>query len=263
MEGKAKPRPWPLHKKNVAVQTTESFLQKHKPESNSTTIPCPFHDTTHLKIQRINQDKQYLYCPIPSCPVWCTNDNANVVLKTLMTDTHEEVKQHLQSFATLKCHCHLTPKMRLSNTAQNFQRLYLTCGRRFSPEACQYFQWLNAPLWKPKQAFQPTFGDKAIPLGKPFSDPCWLGKRKERLYEPEFQRHEKEAKTNQQLVPYAGDHPADAFLSRLGEDLRAERQAQQDREFEKRCEQENQRLMEANMMPRSPEFYKQWGFGCF
>jgi len=72
----------------------------------------------------------------------------------------------------------------------------------------------------------------------------------------------KEVKT-QQLIPYAGDHPADAFLSQLGEDIRAERRAQQDKAFEKRCEQENQALIQANMTPRSTEFYKQWGFGCF
>jgi len=256
MEGKAKPMPWPLKRQDAIVQTEETHVPKPKPEANRTVILCPFHDTTELKWQKINDDMTYLYCPIPTCPVWCTQENAHLILKKLLTDTHEEVKQRLQSFAPLKCHCVLTPKMRLSKTDKNFQRVYLTCGQRMSQDACRYFQWIDAPLWKPKPA-PFTFGevrDEAIPLGRVnFGEPIWFGKRKERDYEPEMSRHTKV----QHLVPYAGDHPADQFLSKLGEELRAERRAQEEKEFQKRCDQENQQLLAANMAPRSYDFYKE------
>ena len=227
-------------------------------------IPCPFHETTHLKAETFEDGTYYLHCPIPSCPVWCTVENGPVILTKLVQTTHDEVKHRLQSFAPLKCDCILTPKMKLSKTAKNFDRVYLTCGNKFADRRCRFFQWIDAPLWKPKSERilfgEQTVRDQAIPLrGRNFGDPAWNKKRKERDFELEMTRNSKV----QQLIPYAGDHPADEFLSRLGEDIRAEQRAQQDKEFQKRCDQENKALIAANMMPRSTEFYKQWGFGCF
>ena len=43
----------------------------------------------------------------------------------------------------------------------------------------------------------------------------------------------------------------------------AEQRAQKEKEFQKRCDQENEALIQANMTPRSYDFYKQWGFGYF
>jgi len=145
-------------------------------------VPCPFHDTTHLKAETFEDGTQYLYCPLPSCPVWCTLETAAVVLTQLVKATHDEVKHRLQSFAPLKCHCILTPKMKLSKTAKNFERLFLCCGNKFASRTCRFFQWIDEPLFKPKQP-PFTFGevrDQAIPLGirgRNFADPCWLGKR--------------------------------------------------------------------------------------
>ena len=260
---KREPKP-ALKRQDAFVQTEEAHFTKPAPETQRTVILCPFHEETELKFQQINDSVTYFYCPIPTCPVWCTQDKAHIILMKLLTDTHEEVRHRLQSFAPLKCHCILTPKMRLSQTEKNFERVYLTCGQRLSQDACRYFQWMDAPLWKPKPA-PFTFGDvrdQAVPLGfnqkiqraqetgipptwsndvggKPFGDPIWLGKRKERDFDSEMSRKPKV----QQLIPYAGEHPADQFLSTLGEDLRAERRAQEEKAFKKRCDQENEQLL--------------------
>jgi len=268
MEGNAKPMPDlntllqrkpALTRQDAMVQTEEGSFTKPAPETQRTVIPCPFHEETDLKSQQINEGNFYFYCPIPTCPVWCTQVTAHLILMKCLTDTHPEVRDRLQSFAPLQCHCYLTPKMRLSKTEKNYERVYLTCGQRLSQDACRFFQWIDAPLWKPAPF---TFGEvreQAIPLGRVRDPPLWNGKRKERDYEPDLSRKPK----MQQMIPYATDHPADQFLSTLGEQIRAERHAQEEKEFRKRCDQENEQLKAANMMPRSDAFYKQWGFGCF
>jgi len=275
MEGKAKPKPDlntllqrkpALKRQDAFVQTEEGSFTKPAPETQRTVIHCPYHEVTELKFQQVNNGMVYFYCPIPTCPVWCTQDTAHVILMQLLTDTHPEVRERLQSFAPLKCHCILTPKMRLSKTEKNFERVYLTCGQRLSQDACRFFHWIDAPLWKPKPA-PFTFGEVReqavplgrLPLGRAGDPPVWNGKRKERDFDAEMSRQPK----MQHMISHATDHPADQFLSRLGEDIRAERRAQEEKAFRKRCDQENEQLKAANMMPRSDEFYKQWGFGCF
>jgi len=141
------------------------------PAKKETSIPCPFHQDTLLnKID--NQaycDKRYLKCPIPSCPVWCTEENASVVLMKLVMNTHDEVRHRIQSFSPLQCKCALTPKMGVSKITKNFERVFLSCGRNQSGQPCRYFQWMDVPLWKTKRPLEPThFGvrDQAFLFGQ-------------------------------------------------------------------------------------------------
>jgi len=64
----------------------------------------------------------------------------------------------------LKCHCSLTPKLRLSKTARNLNKVFLTCGTPATAETrCKYFQWIHTavfvdktPLHKLKYSTNPT-----------------------------------------------------------------------------------------------------------
>ena len=57
----------------------------------------------------------------------------------------------------LKCKCGLVPKMKLSRTAKNYQKVFFSCGSFLThAKPCGYFQWLHGPLWCPREQAQPT-----------------------------------------------------------------------------------------------------------
>lgn len=54
----------------------------------------------------------------------------------------------------LECHCHYIPKMWLSKTARNLNKVFLTCGVPYNrgeqrPKAppCKYLQWIHTGLY--------------------------------------------------------------------------------------------------------------------
>ena len=118
---------------------------------------CPFHP--HQFIHCVNPQTEFgqlrYKCPQEGCPVYLFENTRFVMLEKLTEDTHPQVRAQLQR--GLKCKCGFTPKMKLSRTAKNYNKVFLSCGS-FLPgqEPCGYFQWLHGPLWRPREQAQPS-----------------------------------------------------------------------------------------------------------
>ena len=77
-------------------------------------------------------------------------------MEKLKEDTHPQVRARLQR-GELKCKCGLVPRMKLSRTSKNYQKVFFSCGSFLSgQDPCGYFQWLHGPLWCPREQAQPT-----------------------------------------------------------------------------------------------------------
>ena len=71
------------------------------------------------------------------------------VYDALKKDMHAEVKT---KWGELKCHCSRIPILRLSKTARNLNKVFLTCGTPALAETrCKYFQWIHTPLFIDKR----------------------------------------------------------------------------------------------------------------
>ena len=71
------------------------------------------------------------------------------VYEALKKDTHPEVKTQ---WGDLRCHCSRIPILRLSKTARNLNKVFLTCGTPASAETrCKYFQWIHTSLFVDKR----------------------------------------------------------------------------------------------------------------
>ena len=71
------------------------------------------------------------------------------VYEALKKDIHPEVKTQ---WGDLRCHCSRIPMLRLSKTARNLNKVFLTCGTPASAETrCKYFQWIHTPLFIDKR----------------------------------------------------------------------------------------------------------------
>ena len=71
------------------------------------------------------------------------------VYNALKKDMHAEVQS---KWGELKCHCTQIPILRLSKTARNLNKVFLTCGA--SPSTAtryKYFQWIHTPLFIDKR----------------------------------------------------------------------------------------------------------------
>ena len=77
-------------------------------------------------------------------------------MEKLKEDTHPQVRARVQR-GELRCKCGFVPKMKLSRTQKNYQKVFFSCGS-FHPgkDSCGYFQWLHGPLWCPREPAQPT-----------------------------------------------------------------------------------------------------------
>ena len=98
-------------------------------------------------------------------------DTRDIMLDKLKENNHPQVRAELQR-GLLKCKCGFTPKMKLSRTTKNYNKVFLSCGN-FLPwrEPCGYFQWLHGPLWRPREQAQPSlrrwgYGHAPVPLLK-------------------------------------------------------------------------------------------------
>ena len=119
---------------------------------------CPFHPGQYL--QCVNPQTQFgqlrFKCPHEGCPVYLFEDSREVMMEKLKEDTHPQVRARLQR-GELKCKCGLVPRMKLSRTSKNFQKVFFSCGSFLSgQDPCGYFQWLHGPLWCPRDPAQPT-----------------------------------------------------------------------------------------------------------
>ena len=119
---------------------------------------CPFHP--HQFIECVNPQASFgplrFKCPQEGCPVYLFEDTREVMMEALKKDTHPQVHARLKR-GELKCRCGFVPKMKLSRTAKNYNKVFFSCGS-FVPgrEPCGYFQWLHGPLWCPREQAQPT-----------------------------------------------------------------------------------------------------------
>ena len=119
---------------------------------------CPFHP--HQFIHCVNPQTQFgplrFKCPQAGCPVYLFEDTREVMMEKLKEDTHPQVRARLQR-GELRCKCGLVPKMKLSRTSKNYQKVFFSCGSfLLGKEPCGYFQWLHGPLWCPREQAQPT-----------------------------------------------------------------------------------------------------------
>ena len=119
---------------------------------------CPFHP--HRFIECVSPQANFgplrFKCPQEGCPVYLFEDTREVMMEALKEDTHPQVHARLKR-GELKCRCGLVPKMKLSRTAKNYNKVFFSCGS-FIPgeDPCGYFQWLHGPLWCPREQAQPT-----------------------------------------------------------------------------------------------------------
>lgn len=86
----------------------------------------------------LKQDmKQY---PCPSFKG--KEEDKQKVYRALRKEMDPEVRAN---WAYLKCYCGQVPKIRLSKTARNLNKAFLTCGGPYT--RCKYFQWIHTPLY--------------------------------------------------------------------------------------------------------------------
>ena len=119
---------------------------------------CPFHP--HQFIYCVNPHTQFgqlrFKCPQEGCPVYLFEESREVMMEKLKEDTHPQVRARLQ-LGELKCRCGFVPKMKLSRTAKNYNKVFFSCGSFLThAKPCGYFQWLHGPLWCPREQAQPT-----------------------------------------------------------------------------------------------------------
>ena len=117
---------------------------------------CPFHP--HQFIECVNPQTQFgqlrFKCPQEGCPVYLFEESREVMLEKLKEETHPQVRARIQR-GELKCKCGFTPKLKMSRTDRNYQKVFFSCGS-FVQEPCGYFQWLHGPLWCPREKAQPS-----------------------------------------------------------------------------------------------------------
>ena len=83
------------------------------------------------------------------CPSYYGKDEDKKKVKmVLQQEIHPEVHA---KWGNLMCHCQLIPKMRLSKTAKNLNKVFLTCGGSTQDARCKFFQWIHTPLFRQKQ----------------------------------------------------------------------------------------------------------------
>ena len=119
---------------------------------------CPFHP--HRFLECVNPQSNFgplrFKCPQENCPVYLFEDTREVMLEKLKEDTHPQVQARVKR-GELKCKCGFVPKMKLSRTAKNYNKVFFSCGSFLThAKPCGYFQWLHDPLWCPREQAQPT-----------------------------------------------------------------------------------------------------------
>ena len=85
-----------------------------------------------------------------TCPVYFGNaDSKQTVLKAICNSIHPKLQQEWGSFS---CHCGLIPRLKLSQTPRNRNKVFLCCPKGIEVR-CNYFQWIHQapkPIRVPK-----------------------------------------------------------------------------------------------------------------
>ena len=227
---------------------------------------CPFHPSVSLEC--INPEREngaYFYkCPFNTCPVWCTGGTMFTVLIELKRNTHPDIRHKICMCESLQCKCGMIPDMKLSRTQKNPGRVFLTCGKRDKTvDPCGFFQWMHAPLWKPKRPYQPSLDQfqakhprwqtVETPQGEYFED----GQVREyqgRRYRPEM-TSENRARLQQREKDWMNGFAQSAAKQT---EQRADKAA-----FERACDRVNEQRKKHNCAPYSYETYRKFGLGIF
>ena len=90
-----------------------------------------------------------------TCPVYFGNaDSKQTVLDTICNSIHPKI---YEQWGTFSCHCGLVPRLKLSQTPRNPNKVFLSCPKTREAR-CNYFQWIHQapkPVKVPK-AFTPS-----------------------------------------------------------------------------------------------------------
>ena len=109
-----------------------------------------------------------------TCPVYFGNaDSKQTVLKTICNSIHHKIHQEWGTFA---CQCGLVPRLKLSQTPRNPNKVFLCCPKEREAR-CNYFQWIH-------QAPKPVKVPKA-------STPSALKKRMHEMVQERLQKRPK------------------------------------------------------------------------
>ena len=186
---------------------------------------CPFHP--HRFLECVNPQSNFgplrFKCPQEGCPVYLFEDTREVMMEKLKEDTHPQVHARVKR-GELKCKCGFVPKMKLSRTAKNYNKVFFSCGSfLMHAKPCGYFQWLHGPLWCPREQVQPTLRrwvrDCPVPLLK--------GKDPEK--ERPWGMHAVEMRYSERPDPVMEKMKHDPWMKQFGDSVQA-----QEREFERR-----------------------------
>ena len=114
--------------------------KKMKEEGTIEQVPpfnCPVHPLSTLR--QTSGDWIYLYCPEEQCAFSCPLEKYQLMERLFLEQGHCEVRTYWES---LLCFCQKPVRLRLSQTAKNPQRMFLSCRKR----DCDFFHWLDSPL---------------------------------------------------------------------------------------------------------------------
>ena len=137
----------------AALKENKVALAEEKTKDSAVTVTdlsCPIHPWEPL-CPGSSGDFWYEKCGYEGCLVFIPTQHLDVMLKQLKYHVHPMLKEQ---WATLRCDCGLRPRMKLSLSEKNYQKVYLTCGvnrrgvEEFGKERCRYFQWIH---WKPRK----------------------------------------------------------------------------------------------------------------
>ena len=176
---------------------------------------CPFHP--HRFLECVNPQSNFgplrFKCPQEGCPVYLFEDTREVMMEKLKEDTHPQVHARVK-YGELKCRCGFVPKMKLSRTAKNYNKVFFSCGSLLThAKPCGYFQWLHGPIWCPREQAQPTLRG-------------WV---KDTPPELQHRLQHKLMKGPERLDPAIEKTKHDPWLNQFSDSVKA-----QEREFERR-----------------------------
>ena len=140
----------------LPILTEEDVIQVLQ-EGDVREEKCPMDGSTLYVIKKTlgrENGSVCLKCPMEGCVTFMTTDNAQVVLEGL-AHAHPELKKE---WFALTCQCERRPFLKLSRSAKNPNRLYLTCARKRDQNPCKYFQWVDSAPFCPRQEAVPLNG---------------------------------------------------------------------------------------------------------
>ena len=102
-------------------------------------VNCPIHVTNVLKrLTTKKTGKSYFKCTVKNCPVFCFEDKLGNYCNAIATNLMAAYKSY-----TPMCGCDRPSNLRVSNSQDNPQRPYFTCGQKVT---CEFFQWGDEEL---------------------------------------------------------------------------------------------------------------------